>query len=251
MFMERIVLNNRKYIIYSCHKPEKIIFVMLDKSDEQSAGEIYNSICQRYSNNNNNNDCNDDIHETDVIKRNVMLIFCMVDNWNNDLSPWKAPAVFGTEDFGGESQSTLNNITDICIPYLIKSYNIDITVAGFFICGYSLAGLFSLWAIYNATIFKGAVSCSGSLWFNGFKEYIKSQTLPEDCSIYLSLGDREHKTKNPIMSTVKSITEQIYNLYQTTPEVKNLKLEWNKGNHFNNPDERLQKGILWIIENAL
>ena len=28
------------------------------------------------------------------------LITVKVDSWNNDLSPWKAPAVFGNEDFG-------------------------------------------------------------------------------------------------------------------------------------------------------
>lgn len=232
--MERIVLNDREYIIYSCEscekKPEKIIFVMVDKSDEAMAEEI--------------------IYADDISESKLMLVFCLIDNWNRDLSPWKAPAVFGKEDFGGEGKCTLGNITDVCIPYLIESYNIDTAESRFFICGYSLAGLFALWAVYNTDVFKGAVSCSGSLWFKGFEEYIKGRKLPEDCSIYLSLGDREHKTKNPVMSRVKLVTEYAYKLYGNTPEVKNLKLEWNEGNHFNNPDERLKKGILWVIENV-
>lgn len=245
--MEKVILNNRKYIIYSCGKPENIIFLMTDKSDEEATGAIYSGIYQHFINNNNDRN----MLKTDIIRKNLMLVFCMVDNWNNDLSPWKAPAVFGTEDFMGDGQSTLNNITEICIPYLVKSFNIDITSGRLFIGGYSLGGLFSLWSIYNTDIFKGAVCCSGSLWFQGFEEYIKTQRLPNGCSIYLSLGDREHKTKNPIMSTVKSVTENIYNIYQNIPEVENLKLEWNKGNHFNNPEERLEKGIIWIIENTL
>lgn len=242
--MEKIILNNQKYIIYSCEKPESIIFLMTDKSDEQSACEIYNGIYGNFIN--KNNDYN--MLKADI-KNKLMLVFCMTDNWNKDLSPWKAPAVFGTEDFTGDGQSTLNNITEICIPYLIKRFNIDITSSRLYIGGYSLAGLFALWSMYNTNIFKGAICCSGSLWFQGFEEYIKTKRLPKGCAIYLSLGDREHKTKNPIMSTVKTVTENIYDFYKNILEVEKLKLEWNKGNHFNNPEERLQKGIIWIIEN--
>ena len=32
--------------------------------------------------------------------KSFRLIAVKVDNWNTDLSPWKAPAVFGKEDFG-------------------------------------------------------------------------------------------------------------------------------------------------------
>ena len=32
-----------------------------------------------------------------------------VENWNHDLSPWNAPAVFGTEDFGDGAENTLED----------------------------------------------------------------------------------------------------------------------------------------------
>lgn len=237
--MEQIFLNERKYIIYSCEKPEKIIFLMTDKSDEDFADIIYKNVCKTQNN-------NTDI--ADKAKKSLMLVVCTINEWNKELSPWKAPAVFETEDFKGEGLSTLKNLTDSIIPYLSKTYNINMAACNLFICGYSLAGLFTLWTIYNTDMFSGAICCSGSLWFQGFEEYIKNNKPRSDCSIYISLGDTEHKTRNPIMSTVKAKTEQIYDFYQNAPEVKNIKLEWNKGNHFNHPEERLQKGIRWILE---
>ena len=50
-------------------------------------------------------------HELSVLKNEVeeirkrtstdfRLIAAKVDDWNYELSPWKAPAVFGNEDFG-------------------------------------------------------------------------------------------------------------------------------------------------------
>ena len=38
------------------------------------------------------------------------LIAVRVGNWNTDLSPWKAPAVFGKEDFGGGADRTLEEV---------------------------------------------------------------------------------------------------------------------------------------------
>lgn len=238
--MEQIFLNNRKYIIYSCENPQKIIFLMTDKGNEAFSDTIYNNIYQHY--------------ETEVtqhfnkVQNSIMFVVCLVNDWNKELSPWKASAVFGTQDFKGEGMATLKNLTDCVIPYLIKTYNINMETCKLFLSGYSLAGLFSLWAIHSTNVFNGAVSCSGSLWFQGFQEYIKKNKLCRDCSIYLSLGDTEHKSRNPIMSTVKNATEQIYDFYHNASEVKNLKLEWNKGNHFNHPEERIQKGIQWILE---
>ena len=64
--------------------------------------------------------------------------FCLaavkVDDWNQDLSPWQAPAVFGNEDFGNGAAKTLETVLDICSDSSKKYY----------IGGYSLAGLFSL-----------------------------------------------------------------------------------------------------------
>ncbi len=42
-----------------------------------------------------------------------MLLAVKVKDWNRDLSPWKAPAVFGNENFGDGAQHTLAKILEL------------------------------------------------------------------------------------------------------------------------------------------
>ena len=46
--------------------------------------------------------------------RDFRLVACKVNSWNRDLSPWKAPAVFGREDFGEGAAATLDEILSFC-----------------------------------------------------------------------------------------------------------------------------------------
>ena len=66
---------------------------------------------------------------------------------------------------------------------------------------------------------------------------------------YLSLGDKEEKTKTKIMSTIsKDILQQEELLKQRNI---NCKMEWNEGNHFQDNGIRTAKGFVWLIDNAL
>ena len=161
------------------------------------------------------------------------LITVKVDSWNNDLSPWKAPAVFGNEDFDGGADNMLQKI-------LALTGDRDKT---YYIGGYSLAGLFSLWAAYQTDVFSGVAAASPSVWFPGFTEYIKKNKIHTG-KVYLSLGDREEKTRNPVMSKVGDSIREIYDWY--TAKGVNCCLEWNKGNHFKDPDIRTAKAFAWI-----
>ena len=141
-------------------------------------------------------------HELSVLKNEVeeirkrtstdfRLIAAKVDDWNYELSPWKAPAVFGNEDFGDGAVRTLEQILTLCTD---KSRT-------YYIGGYSLAGLFSLWAAYQTDVFSGIAAASPSVWFPGFIEYMKEHEIKSE-TVYLSLGDREEKTRNSVMSQV-------------------------------------------------
>ena len=50
------------------------------------------------------------------------FVFAMLKtkDWNRELSPWKAPAVFGKEDFGDGAEDTLSFIEQDLIPVLKK-----------------------------------------------------------------------------------------------------------------------------------
>ena len=56
-------------------------------------------------------------NEVDEIRRISGKDFCFrafpVKNWNQELSPWKAPAVFGKEDFGDGAKETLDEILKV------------------------------------------------------------------------------------------------------------------------------------------
>lgn len=156
------------------------------------------------------------------------------ENWNKDLSPWSAPAVFGNEDFGEGANDTLNDILKLCVD-MNKTY---------FLGGYSLAGLFALWASFQTDVFTGVAAASPSVWFPGFIEYMKNHKTNAK-SVYLSLGDREEKTKNAVMATVgKCIYEAKEILINQGSDVI---FEWNSGNHFKDSDIRTAKAFADLL----
>ncbi len=163
------------------------------------------------------------------------LIAVKVQDWNSDLSPWTAPAVFGKEDFGDGAAGTLADVL---------KYTADKSKT-YYIGGYSLAALFALWAAYQTDVFKGVAAASPSVWFPDFVAYMKGKHICTD-SVYLSLGDREEKARNPVMATVGDRIREAYAVLKE--QGVNTILEWNQGNHFMEPDIRTAKAFVWIME---
>ena len=64
-------------------------------------------------------------------------------------------------------------------------------------------------------------------------------------AVYLSLGDREEKTGNPVMSRVGDAIRRAAFLLEESGRA--CVLEWNKGNHFKNPDLRTAKAFAWLM----
>ncbi len=162
------------------------------------------------------------------------LVVFQVNRWNDDLSPWKAPAVFGEEGFGGRAEETLAEILQI-VKGPEKKY---------YIGGYSLAGLFALWAAYRTDAFAGVAAASPSLWFPGFIDYMKENDILAE-KVYLSLGDREERIRNPVMRRVGDCVREAYGLL--SERGVDCVLEWNKGNHFKDPGERTGKAFGWLL----
>lgn len=170
--------------------------------------------------------------------------FCLktvkVRSWNTDLSPWPAPAVFGNEDFGGAAEGTLEYLLK-ALPELTASPR---PYKRIYLGGYSLAGLFALWAGCRTDCFDGIAAASPSVWFPNFTDWLREQELKAD-RVYLSLGDREERTRNPVMARVgEAIRETEDNLKSAG---KDCVLEWNKGNHFKEPDVRTAKAFAWLL----
>ena len=68
-----------------------------------------------------------------------------VESWNDALSPWEAPAVWGKQGFGGKAADTLRFLMEQLIPTLKQQFRLPEDVK-IILGGYSLAGLFALWA---------------------------------------------------------------------------------------------------------
>jgi len=160
-----------------------------------------------------------------------------VTDWNDDLSPWPAPAVFGKTEFGGNAEDTLKEILRFC----------EDRTKAYYIGGYSLAGLFALWAACQTDLFRGAAAASPSVWFPGFPEYMRMHRMQAG-RVYLSLGDREERTRNPVMAKVGENIRAVCDLLKEQ-EIDCL-LEWNEGNHFRDADLRTAKAFAWVIRDA-
>ncbi len=167
-------------------------------------------------------------------EREFRLVALKVDDWNRDLSPWKAPAVFGNEDFGGGAAETLKAV-------LAEVNDPD---KQFFIGGYSLAALFALWTAYETDAFSGVAAASPSMWFPGFVDYMKANPIRTG-GVYLSLGDREEKARNPVMATVGDRIREAHEWLRESGVP--CTLEWNPGNHFRDADIRTAKAFAWIL----
>ena len=162
------------------------------------------------------------------------LLAARTADWNNGLSPWKAPAVFGREGFGGGAEETLGELLALCEDRS-KTY---------YIGGYSLAGLFALWAAYQTDVFSGVAAVSPSVWFPRFKEYVIDRQI-QTKAVYLSLGNKEEKTRNATMAQVGNAIRDIYRHLRDGGT--DCVLEWNEGNHFREPDLRTAKGFQWLL----
>ena len=166
------------------------------------------------------------------------LVAFLISDWNVELSPWKAPAVFGREDFGEGASKTLCYVLD----ELVTRFKGNRYCLG----GYSLAGLFALWSSCQTDKFDGIVAASPSVWFPKWIEYA-TDNKPLTESIYLSLGDKEEKTKNSVMAQVGNIIRRQNELL--TGQIEKTILEWNPGNHFVDSGKRTAKGFAWVMNN--
>ena len=179
--------------------------------------------------------------ETDYLCRGGLTDFALatflIEDWNAELTPWKADPVFGKEPFGDGAGKTLRFITEELLPHLQPQFPV---ILG----GYSLSALFALWAGYTTDTFTAIAAASPSVWYPGWMDFARTRK-PLAGRIYLSLGDAEEKTRNRVMATVGGcIREQASLLEEQGVETT---LVWNPGNHFKDADIRTAKAFLWAV----
>lgn len=165
-------------------------------------------------------------------------------NWNHDLSPWPTPSIRNNKYGFGGADKYISELTDSILPEICAKLHEGSEFTA--IAGYSLAGLFALYAAYKTDVFSRIASVSGSLWFPGFTGFAQSHDFAKtpDC-IYLSLGDTEAKTRDKNLAPVQKNTEFLADFYKSRgiPTI----FELNPGNHFKDEILRISKGIKMVL----
>ena len=184
-------------------------------------------------------------HIEENTDRDFSLVAFKIEDWNSELTPWEMPLLRGKGNFGDGAAGTLEFIKNDLILAVSEYINIENKEIKYILGGYSLAGLFSLWSGYQTDIFEGIAAVSPSVWYKGWIEYVEAEK-PLSEKIYLSLGDTEEKTKHQILSKIGNNIRKQHEILEKSENVKTV-LEWNEGNHFQNPDIRTAKGFLWVM----
>ena len=132
--------------------------------------------------------------------------------WEHDMAPWDIPPIRGKDaPCTGGADGYLKLLLNQILPKAEKALPGIPSWRG--IAGYSLAGLFAVYSIYQTDVFSRTASISGSLWFPGIKEYIVSH-MPQKkpACMYFSLGDRECHTRNKFLKCA------LYLCYNSQPK---------------------------------
>ena len=218
------------------------------------------------------------------VPEGVSLVNVGVDLWEENFSPWCAPRVFAKgPNFGDGAQKTLDTLINQVIPWAES----DLTELPAYrvLVGYSLAGLFSLWAGVSQQVardyqpddvpsqpgpssqpgapsqpsaphvdapigtFQRIGAVSGSFWFPGLLDYVDQQLNGGAVGLthaYLSLGDRESRTPNPQIMHVRENAELLASRFESAGITSMFEL--NRGNHFQNVEGRMQKALDWLVK---
>ena len=173
-----------------------------------------------------------------------LLAAIPVSDWNCELSPWDAPPVFGNKGFGHGASDTLSFIECELLPAILRQYALPEALP-VILGGYSLAGLFSLWSAFQTDRFSAVAAASPSVWFPGWIEFAQQEAILVQ-HVCLSLGDREEKTKSPVMAQVGACIRTLER--RLHEQGVDCTLEWNEGGHFRDAEKRTAAAFAWCVE---
>ena len=161
-----------------------------------------------------------------------------VKDWTLDLLPWPDRNISREDVF--RAQATLDFVLQSLLPALEAMYGPLPAIIG----GYSLGGLFALWASTFTERFYAVAAASPSLWIRDWMPFIRKHT-PLASNIYLSLGEREEHVRNQAIARVGDCVRETFQLLS---ESRECTLVWEDGNHFTDNDGRLARAFAWCLK---
>lgn len=191
----------------------------------------------------------------------AMVFFDCVE-WARALMPWADDAVSRDAEVGRHAPDTLRFIEHTLLPWLRERFGALPCIIG----GYSLGGLFALWAARNTDAFAAVAAASPSLWINGWGEYAAAHPIlspqattqhstlniqhskSRSSAIHLSLGDREEHCRNQRMKRIGDCVRAEHALLCQQLSPTAVTLRWHEGGHFGAEAERTAEAFAWCIE---
>lgn len=209
------------------------------------------------------------------IRPDFILLAVKPASWNDDFTPWSSPAFRkGEMPPQGKANDYIARLSGQIKPYIDAVYRTKPEPEHTALLGYSLGGLTAVYSLYQTDRFGVVGSLSGSLWYDGFCDYMdRAKLLRTNVSIYLSLGKKEKLSRNPRMGQVADCTQRVreilmrqidadpqawqvdkqggeYRPYNRQPGEgysSRVYFEWNEGGHFHELEKRFAKAVLWCL----
>ena len=190
-----------------------------------------------------------------IIEHKPALNFVLIDSKNrvDDYTPWPLQSSEAMpKDFGGKAAEHLKFITTKVIPVCESEYGFASSADKRAIGGYSLGGLFSLYAAVNTDLFGTVLSCSSSLWYPDFLAYLKEHPFKAPHpKLYMSVGDEEGLTASNLTKDQIPKTMAFKNWLEKKFQANDFKFILEEGNHGNNIPDRVGHAIQWLEEISL
>lgn len=179
--------HSQTFTFVKCES-EKVMYLLLPEEIASDLGKALENLSQ-------NHNCN-------------IVVISGVD-WKDDMTPWCVDAFNPKDDpFRGNANFYLKLFCEENIKY--SEGVLGVRNAERYLVGYSLSGLFALWAAYRTPMFTCIASISGSLWYDRFADWAGANEInPAVRKIFISLGDKERKVKEPRIARVEDATKSI------------------------------------------
>ena len=177
-----------------------------------------------------------------LLDRPFLLVTIELDDWTIDLMPWWDGNISRDPEAGKHGQETLDFILQGLLPELERRYGPRPVVLG----GYSLAGLFALWASCQTNRFQAIAAASPSVWIHCWIPFAK-KSRPMTEAVYLSLGNREEHVKNQAIARVGDNLRAYYELLRNQLDPEHCTLVWEEGGHFNDNAGRLARAFAYSV----
>lgn len=165
-----------------------------------------------------------------------------LEDWMLDLMPWPDGNISRDPEAGNHGQDTLQYVLLSLIPELQSRFGPLPIILG----GYSLGGLFALWASTQTDSFKAIAAASPSVWIKDWIPFARKH-VPMAEAVYLSLGDQEEHVKNQAIARVGDNLRAQYTLLQEQLGSDHCTLVWEQGGHFNDNEGRLARAFAWLM----